>query len=307
VLRDDPENPEKERYLTYVQQTISRLEACCVVTDANYRGWILLLQALLAEIAGDPNAALRLYEQAVDHNELYSFMLDEAYTLEVYAQFLIQQQAKRPSVHILRDCISCYRRMSACGKADQLTTKYEWVLRGTSSLSTVDVAVQTTIIDTGNTQLRLEQNEDREAELHGAAESTDDRTNAWIEPKPESTPRVRPDAPREIGNTFSVAVGLDMLDLSSILESTQVLSSELKVDKLMAKMAEIILESTGGSLCGIVVEDSQIDWSIACVATTDDTEGYRAGVTSFPGGKTKRLCVLICFVLISDRPTTGLG
>ncbi|RYD48065.1 MAG: hybrid sensor histidine kinase/response regulator, partial [Verrucomicrobiaceae bacterium] len=61
----------------------------------------------------------------------------------------------------------------------------------------------------------------------------------------------------------------------------------LKVDKLMAKMALIILESTGGSLCGIVIEDSQIEWSIACVATNepDNESGSPAGVHSYPAGQ----------------------
>ena len=78
-----------------------------------------------------------------------------------------------------------------------------------------------------------------------------------------------------------------MLDLSSILESSQVLSSELVVDKLMAKMATIILESTGGTLCGIVTEDPQIEWSIACVANneSDNDSGVSSGVTSFPASQ----------------------
>jgi GAF domain-containing protein len=61
----------------------------------------------------------------------------------------------------------------------------------------------------------------------------------------------------------------------------------LKVDRLMAKMAAIILESTGGLLCAIVVEDPQIEWSIACVATNDPTNdsGLAAGVHSYPTGQ----------------------
>jgi signal transduction histidine kinase/predicted ATPase/CheY-like chemotaxis protein/serine/threonine protein kinase len=285
AVREGPEIPEKERYLDFVRQTIKRLETCCLHDDANYRGWISLLAAMLAEATGD-NMALSLYEQAIDHYEINSFIVDEGYAFEMYAEFLIRKKALRPARHMLRDCISNYRRISAFGKAKQLTTKFEWVLRGTASLSSMDAEVQTTIIDTNNTELRLEQNDDRETARNGGVESSAQRTNAWVEPNESVTPTPRPDAPADLGNTFSVAVGLDMLDLSSILESTQVLSSELQVDKLLGKMAEIILESTGGSLCGIVQEDSQIGWSIACVATTDDIDGqYPAGVTSFPVGQ----------------------
>jgi GAF domain-containing protein len=289
LLRNDPKSPERDRYLDFVDQTVKQSEACCIFTDVNYKAWVFLLQALRAEVNDDPRVALHLYEQAIDHSEVHSFTMDEAYAYEMYAEFLIRSQAQRPARHLIKDCMSIYRRLSAAGKANHLATKFEWVLHGTTSLDTVDAAVQTTLIDTGNTEFRLEQNADRETRLNGGVESSAERTDAWLEPDTASTstptPNGRP-GPQGIGNTFSVAVGLDMLDLSSILESAQVLSSELKVDKLLSKMAEIILESTGGGLCGIVVQDSQIDWSIACVATTDDIDGrYPAGVTSFPPGQ----------------------
>ncbi|KAF3045247.1 hypothetical protein E8E12_011023 [Didymella heteroderae] len=280
VLRDNKEHPRKEQMFKHILTTINQLEACCAITDVNYRAWIHLLAAVLAEVNDDPPTALVNYEAAMDHSEIHGFTLDEAHALEMYAEWLVRKKANRPARHALKDCISVYRRISAHGKANHVISKYELLLRGTVSLTTVDVAVQTTIIDTGNTTFRLEQNEDHEQLL--GTETAVDRTQNWIVPE---TGR-RHESASDLRNGFS-AVGLDMLDLSSILESSQVLSSELKVDKLMAKMASIILESTGGTLCGIVVEDAQIEWSIACVASSESNNDSNAqsGVTSFPAGQ----------------------
>jgi signal transduction histidine kinase len=74
------------------------------------------------------------------------------------------------------------------------------------------------------------------------------------------------------------AMGLDMIDLASILESSQVLSSELEVDKLMGKMAEIITESATADLVGIVIKDDQTEWSIAAMGTPDGIETFPEGV-----------------------------
>jgi signal transduction histidine kinase len=279
LIREEPQHPEKQRMMDYVDRTIKRMEVCCAVTDVNYRHWISLLLAGVAEIEETPTA-LGNYEIAMDHSEVHGFTLDEAHSFELYAEWLIRKKALRPARHMLKDCISTYRRISVYGKANQLTTKYEWLLRGTASLSVMDVAVQTTIIDTGNTSFRLEQNEDHESRFLGQ-ESAVDRTQDWV------TPGKRNDAQHDLQTGFSAA-GLDMLDLSSILESSQVLSSELKVDKLLAKMAEIILDSTGASLCGIVVEDSQVEWCIACVAHNDPDNSKTLpplGVTSYPSGQ----------------------
>ncbi|KAF2012350.1 putative histidine kinase HHK1p [Aaosphaeria arxii CBS 175.79] len=284
VLRDEPNHPKREPYLEYVRWTLQKMEACCTVTDVNYTGWMSLLNAMLAEITGDPHTALNLYEVAMDHNEIFHMTLDEAYSFEMYAEFMIRKKATRSARHALKDCMSTYRRMSAYGKANHLTAKYEWLLRGTSSLSTSDASCQTNVIDTNNTSYRLEQNEDQEVELRGGLETAVDRTTAWISPESAQAFNKKGENPQELQTGLS-AVGLDMLDLSSILESSQILSSELKVEKLLAKMAEIILESTGGSLVGIVIEDSQIDWTIACVSTNDPNGSYPTGTTSFPGGQ----------------------
>jgi len=279
LLKEDPEHLDKASMLAYINTTVTKLESCCVITDVNFRHWISLLGAGVAEVTGDPPAALQNYELAMDHSEIHGFCLDEAYAFELYGEWLIRKKALRPARHILKDCISIYRRTSAFGKANQLTTKYEWLIRGTASLSTMDVAVQTTVIDTGNTPFRLEQNDDQERLLED--ESLVDRTQDWLAP----TNSVQRPNDLQLQNGFSAA-GLDMLDLSSILESSQVLSSELNIDKLMAKMAEIILESTGASLCGIVVEDSHIQWSVACVATNEsDKDDGSPEVTSFPDGQ----------------------
>jgi hypothetical protein len=196
--------------------------------------------AMLAEVQRDPPSALQNYEAAMDHSETNGFVLDEAFAHELYAEWLVRKKAYRAARHSLKDCISTYRRISAYGKADHVAKKYQWLYRDAPSRTTVDVGCQTTIIDTNNTTFRLKQNEDHEQYL--GAESAVDRTQKWI---PETGRRHEP--AQDMNKGFS-AVGLDMLDLSSILESSQVLSSELKVDKLLAKMASIILESTGGML-----------------------------------------------------------
>jgi hypothetical protein len=96
---------------------------------------------------------------------------------ELYAEWLVRKKAYRAARHSLKDCISTYRRMSAYGKANHVASKYEWLLRGGASLTTVDAAVQTSVVDTGNTAFRLEQNEDSQ---YMGAETAVDRTQNWI-------------------------------------------------------------------------------------------------------------------------------
>ena len=52
--------------------------------------------------------------------------------------------------------------------------------------------------------------------------------------------------------TFAIK---DIIDVSSILESSQVMSSELQIDKLFTKMIEIVLESCNGSDFAVIATD----------------------------------------------------
>lgn len=281
AIRNDPKRADKDRLLDLVNQYSDRIRAAARVNDVNYKAWLVLLDAELADVNGEYGSAVRLYEEALDHCEMCDFILDEALILELYGECLLRRGAKRPARRIFSECLSCYRKVGAYAKASQVAEKYEVLLRG-NSFGTVDVACQTIITDTDNTQYKLEKNEETVTRDLGA-QTTADRTQAWITPGMKREESVAtdgafqpPDEGKNFQNEFS-ALGLDMIDLAGILESSQVLSSELQVDKLLAKMAEIILESSGAELSAIVVKHGD-DWHVAAVGTPD-------GVKSFPEGE----------------------
>lgn len=67
---------------------------------------------------------------------------------------------------------------------------------------------------------------------------------------------------------------LDMTDLASILDLSQILSSLLQTDKLMAKMASIITDITGANLVAIVVKDERNEFSISATGTPGGTTTF---------------------------------
>ncbi|KIW05647.1 uncharacterized protein PV09_03515 [Verruconis gallopava] len=271
VLHETPKHENRNTWLERIEKFRKTIKNAAAVNDVNFKTWLCLLDAEVAEINNDHAAAVNAYEAALDHSELYGSSLDQALAYELYADTIIRKGATRPATQLLRECLSAYRRVGAYGKTKQLSDKFEWLLNGMRSLSTAECAVQTTIVDTGNTSYKLEQNEERTTQELGI-ETPADRTRKFLQqPDPlqnNSTP----------SGEFS-AMGLDMIDLASILESSQLLSSELRVDKLLPKMAEIMIESTGAELSAIVIKaDSGDGWNLAALGTPE-------GVTSYPEGQ----------------------
>lgn len=267
-LREGDSDQSRDKILIKVRQYKARIAQWQVECNANYLMWELLIEAELAEIEGRYGEAIQAYEAAIDHTQLHDFLLEQALAFELQGDFYVRRGARRAARATLKDSLAMYSRIGASGKVGQLTVKHEWVLRASTTLQTRDVAIQTadTIGEIGNTQFRIEENERQETRNLGK-ETAGDRTQAWISPT----------ATEDSGNIAGQDVsdlGLDVLDLQSILEFNQAISSELQIDRLLATMTEIILESAGAQAdFAAVIIEGENGW---CIAASGTSEGISA-------------------------------
>ena len=130
-----------------------------------------------------------------------------------------------------------------------------------------DVAVQTenSVFGTRTAQMPFDATE-QIGIRHLDSEAIGPATKAWI--KPEMTDASKAHPPLETD------LGLDILDLTSILRFSQAISSELDIDKLLMKMMEIITSSAGSTAELVhMVTQSENEW---CIAASGNSEGIFA-------------------------------
>ncbi len=267
-----------ERVKEYKRQIDAWQSEC----NVNYLMWSLLVEAELNELVGNHHKAIQSYEAAVDHTVLHDFFFEQALATELQAEFYIRRGAKRAARFTMLDAIGTYTRIGACGKANFLKAKHEWVLTNAATMRTVDVGIQTanTIGDIGNTQFRIEENERQETRNLGR-ETAGDRTQAWV--GPVTHPGTAGKHRDSLAEPDVSTLGLDVLDLQSILEFNQAISSELQIDRLLAQMTEIILESAGAQAdFAAVVIEGEGGWCIAASGTADNISS-EVSVRSLPG------------------------
>jgi signal transduction histidine kinase len=276
--------PESERYETELREEVlsvarlihyfmRKIEDWQAVSNVNYYAWSKLLSAQVSEMEEDHGAALMAYEASLDHASAHSFVYEEALGNYLLAGFFLRVGSRRPAKAALREAIMLYRQFGAVGVAKHIEDEHSLLLQGpTKNLRTADAGVQTDFAgDSAHTQypaLDGDVEDMRQARAASISETKDDRIGAWQ------------------GSSARPAAGgglpaLDMLDLTSILESSQVISSVLQVDELLKTMCEIILQNCGGlaTMAAIVVEDDDpIGWSIA--ASGDPENG---AVAHIPG------------------------
>lgn len=273
-LRDDPTSEDRDDILHRIEEYRTQIEMISSLNSVNYYTWLQLLDAEVADVNQQYNRSLPGYENAIDHAVLHGFELDEALSMELYADFLIRKGAKRPARGLILDCLSAYRRISAFGLVDHVSEKYQFLLYGTRTGANRDAGVQTDLTDEAAVPYHHPVN----AAAQHRPQTSAERTNDWIDPSAAQQ--------KEMSNKLAgasvtpggySAVGLDMLDLASILESSQLLSSELDVDRLLNKLTEIIVESTGATKVGLCVEQEGGGWFVAATGAPD-------GMTPPPSG-----------------------
>jgi signal transduction histidine kinase/CheY-like chemotaxis protein len=200
--------------------------------------------------------------------------MDEALILELYAESLIRLGSRRSARRLLLECQSSYRRVSAFGKVRHIDQKYERLLHGTSGQTARDASSQTDFVDAHNSEYVLP-NHTKDVT---SPDASNEHASSWVGPGSS-----RLDSKQTTANERSIAphdfatMGLDMIDLASILESSQLLSSVIQIDSLMGKMAEIITETATADLVGIVIKDDRREWIVSAIGTPD-------GVQTFPDG-----------------------
>lgn len=273
TLREDHTVGDREQILQRVQGYRTQIELVASLNPVNYYTWLQLIDAEVAEVTRQYDRSLPGYENAIDHAMLHGFTLDEALSMELYADFLIRKGAKRPARGIILDCLSAYRRISAFGLVNHVSEKYQFLLYGTRTGSTRDAGVQTELTDESALPYRM-----IDTGLHHKPQTSAERINDWVDPGAAQQKEARNElSSAKVTPGGYSAVGLDMLDLASILESSQLLSSELDVDRLLNKLTEIIVESTGATKVGLCVEQEGGGWFVAAT-------GAPEGLTPPPSG-----------------------
>ncbi|KAI5298209.1 hypothetical protein KEM55_003677, partial [Ascosphaera atra] len=265
---DDPSLPGLEPHLEQIRRSKAEVDYYRKACEANYGMWSLILEALLQELENVYSVAMRTLENALDHCQMNGFAMEEALILELQANMLLRGGGKSPAQAILSRAVSAWNRIGASGKARQLLNKYHWLLRVNPPFQTNDVGCQTvdsllnlstkSVNHAVDTNMLYKQVEEERPHTADTEEQTSDST--IINEKPS-------------------AEDLDILDHYSILEFSQVISSELEIGKLLPKMANIILGSCNSAELAVVITEYGPDnW---CVSATADRE---LGVRTFQEG-----------------------
>ena len=126
-----------ERSLTRKRMNadLKRMSGWAAHCPANFLHLKLLMQAELARLDGRAEAALRLYEQAMDAARANEFWRDEAMANELAARHLLGSDRRKAAEGYLRAACHLYERWGARRKVERLKEEFAQLLLATTGRS----------------------------------------------------------------------------------------------------------------------------------------------------------------------------
>lgn len=235
VMTDD----EITLYIQQVEANQAKLKPWTEHSRINYIMWYTLVEAeMTATMTNDIGKAIRLYEAAIDQSRDGAWYLDLCICHEYAGGFYNRIGLKNAAYGMLKKSINLYVNHGSYGKAQHLNAKY-------SSL--------------------LSEYEDDRVESHETGVQTDPfpflgpqgswSTSSMGPINSLNEPFVSETIPPV--TTEQTLLTLDILDMASILKSSQVISSEVKFDSLLKSMMSIILENSGADCGAIIVKEEK--------------------------------------------------
>ncbi|KAI7900513.1 uncharacterized protein BX663DRAFT_517888 [Cokeromyces recurvatus] len=239
VEREELSQEEINMYIERIEANQAILRPWMEHSRINYAMWYTLVEAeKVATLSNDLAKAVRLYEDAIDQAREGDWFLELCICHGYLGGFYERSGLKNAAYGMLRKAIDLYVHHGSYGKAQQLSTKYTTLLTeyDDGRIESHDTGVQTDPFPFLGPQGTW-------------STSSLGAVNTVNEPfVSETIPPV---------TTEQTLLTLDILDMASILKSSQVISSEVKFDSLLKSMMSIILENSGADCGAIIVKEEK--------------------------------------------------
>lgn len=240
--RDIMTQEEIDTYMARVEVNQLRLRPWTEHSRINYIMWYTLVEAEKASLmSNDMAKTARLYEEAIDQCREGNWYLCLSFVHECAGGFYARTGMKNVAYGLIKKAINLYMSHGSYGKANHISVKYSALLADYDDCRTEshDMGIQTDPFPFMGPQ----------GPTWSTSSIGQSPLNTLNEPfVSETIPPV---------TTEQTLLTLDILDMASILKSSQVISSEVKFDSLLKSMMSIILENSGADCGAIIVKEDK--------------------------------------------------
>ncbi|KAK9248199.1 hypothetical protein V1506DRAFT_530177 [Lipomyces tetrasporus] len=291
ILRRGNIDPKKrEMMLARIHEQQYALQEWLSVSKVSFYMCWGMIDMELEDLAGHFDKAMVRYEDVLQHCEQYKFKFDTAILHGLAGEICMRRGVKSIGQVLLKRAVAVFMECGAVAVVEDMSRRHPDVFNVTDStryrsvgVQTVAVKVQSDVTAEGgpNTSAGVQSLSYMDyfqggaplpqsmTDTNGGYRKTTEERAVESEWEEDDETDMHENANRsESSNT------LDILDLTSIIKSSQIISSEINVDTLLKKMIEIFINTTRAEVAAVVVhEDSK--FRVAAMGTVSGVESFK--------------------------------
>lgn len=235
---EDLDEEERDVYMKRVVANQVRMEEWVKYSKVNFSMWYTLIEAEISSLSNDIAKTIQLYEKAIDQCREGDWYIDLCVCHEYAGGYYARVGLKNAAYGLLKKAQNLYVNHGSYGKANHLASKYSTLLSEYEDDRT----------DSHDTGIQTDP-------FPFLAPQTSWSTSSMGQVNTINEPFVSETIPPV--TTEQTLLTLDILDMASILKSSQVISSEVKFDSLLKSVMAIILENSGADCGAIIVKEEK--------------------------------------------------
>ncbi|KAL0077413.1 hypothetical protein J3Q64DRAFT_1769328 [Phycomyces blakesleeanus] len=238
----------RKMYLDQVAKNQTILSSWADHSEVNYRMYYKVVEAERSTLDNDMERTCRLFNAVIEiglKGQWYSFL---GLTYQLLAEYYVRAKINMLALPMLNQSIEFYECWGAYGKMQYMSERYGHIINSNKAMTRkVDASTQTEEQDMTNGFWQDEDSSPEPSfrELYGD----------------ESIPGLL--------DTETALFSLDIMDLTSIIKSSQVISNEMNsFDELLKKMMGIIMANASANVGAIIIKEGE--FGIAAHSTKDE-------------------------------------
>ncbi|KAI8141207.1 hypothetical protein BJV82DRAFT_518864 [Fennellomyces sp. T-0311] len=234
---------DRDVFMKQIEKHRDTLQEFAKHSPENLQMFVSLIDAELASLTPNMRGTEQLYDLAIDQAKRGQWGFETSVMYEFAGEYYIRCGARHVGALLIDKAVAGYRHLGCYGKAVQLEQLHASAQQPDTLVRNVEVQTETHVVSPrrdsfGDISL-------------SEPYSVDVSTNAQASPE-------------------ETLLTLDVVDLASILKSSQVISSEMNFELLMEQMLGIILENSGAESGVIIIKENN---SFMIMARGSQTEG----------------------------------
>ncbi|EPX73596.1 HisK/Mak3 protein kinase Mak3 [Schizosaccharomyces octosporus yFS286] len=224
------------------------------------------LQASYVSLEGNFEESSMLFEKVVSLATKSNVRLIEAFALESVGKLFCKMQLTTSGIHYIEQSMNAYKSLGLKRKYEMLSERNIYNLPSNLLKLTVDEIVQTDIAE----EEKVVYSDGSDEANNGELAESNYQISFPNEDYEDQTSTVA-----NVGDVSleELLISLDIIDLTSVMKSCQIIASETELEGLLSTMTQRMLEDSSADAAAIVIRDDT-HFTVAAYRTENINEGF---------------------------------